>query len=30
MITYKEFQHKSNSMFKEMDLIDSYNHSLSC
>lgn len=30
MITYKEFQHKSISMFKEMDLIDSYNHSLSC
>ncbi|MDU6631828.1 hypothetical protein [Veillonella sp.] len=30
MITYKEFQNKSISMFKEMDLIDSYNHSLSC
>lgn len=30
MITYKEFHHKSISMFKEMDLIDSYNHSLSC
>lgn len=30
MITYKEFQHKSISMFKEMELIDSYNHSLSC
>lgn len=30
MITYKEFQHKSISMFKEIDLIDSYNHSLSC
>ena len=30
MITYKEFQHKSISMFKEMELIDSYNDSLSC
>ena len=30
MITYKDFQHKSISMFKEMELIDSYNHSLSC
>lgn len=30
MITYKEFQQKSISMFKEIKLIDSYNHSLSC
>ena len=30
MITYKEFQHKNISMFKEKELIDSYNQSLSC
>ncbi len=30
MICYKEFQGKNISMFNEMELIDSYNHSLNC